>query len=79
MTAWKKTPFKAMDVTVKTMRAYLIPSPVESFSKPILLSRQETTIGREPGNTIVIPRQTVSRRHAKIVCENGHYHLVDLK
>lgn len=63
----------------RTMKAYLIPYPVESFSKPILLSRQETTIGRVPGNEIVIPRQTVSRQHAKIVCENSHYYLVDLK
>ena len=61
------------------MKAYLIPYPVESFSKPILLSSQKTTIGRVPGNGIVIPLQTVSRQHAKIERENEHYFLVDLK
>ena len=61
------------------MKAYLIPYPIESFSKPILLSPEKTSIGRVPGNEIVIPHQTVSRQHARIVQEGDRYYLVDMK
>lgn len=40
--------------------------------------RQEITIGRQPGNTIRLTERNVSRRHARLVRENGHVLLEDL-
>jgi ABC transport system ATP-binding/permease protein len=37
-----------------------------------------TTIGRDAGNTIIIPLATVSRQHAQIICQAGRYVLIDL-
>jgi pSer/pThr/pTyr-binding forkhead associated (FHA) protein len=40
--------------------------------------KQEITIGRQPGNTIRLTERNVSRRHARLVRENGHVLLEDL-
>lgn len=42
-----------------------------------VLSQPATTIGRTSDNQIVIPDMTVSRLHALIALENGHYFLID--
>lgn len=36
------------------------------------------TIGREPGNTIIVDEDTVSARHAQFVLERGRWWLEDL-
>ena len=41
--------------------------------------QSEVTIGRNPGNLVVIPAKSLSRFHAKIVFQNGRYFLLDLK
>lgn len=45
-----------------------------------LLREEFTTIGRAPGNTIVLRDQMLSKRHAQIRREtDGHYYLEDLQ
>jgi len=43
------------------------------FDKP------EVTLGRVPGNDVVLPHASVSRRHARIVVKSEKFILVDLK
>jgi predicted component of type VI protein secretion system len=38
---------------------------------------EEITVGRDPGNTVVLPERNVSRKHARIRAENGHYRILD--
>jgi pSer/pThr/pTyr-binding forkhead associated (FHA) protein len=40
--------------------------------------REEITIGRQEGNTIRLTERNVSRRHARLVKENGHVVIEDL-
>ncbi len=42
------------------------------------LARDEITIGRQEGNTIRLTERNVSRRHARLVKENGHVLIEDL-
>ncbi|HYD40246.1 MAG TPA: FHA domain-containing protein [Anaeromyxobacter sp.] len=42
------------------------------------LSDEDVTLGREPGNTIVIGSEQASRRHARIFVSGGAHVLVDL-
>jgi len=60
------------------IEAYLIPYPIESFSRPILIEDQQTFIGRDPTGSIKIAGKTVSRQHAVITCENGRFFIEDL-
>ena len=62
----------------RDFRAYLMPFPEESFSKPVLIGEDTTSIGRDATNTIQIAQKAVSRKHAKIVVKDGQYCLVDL-
>jgi signal transduction histidine kinase len=64
----------------QTPKAYLIPYPVESFSKPILIESTRTFIGRSPegGIQIQINDRRISRKHACIHCENSHFFIEDL-
>jgi signal transduction histidine kinase len=64
----------------QTQKAYLIPYPVESFSKPISIESARTYIGRSPedGVQIQINDRRISRRHACIFCENSHFFIEDL-
>lgn len=41
-------------------------------------SQPEVTVGRNPGNTLRVNNPSISRRHAKIVWENGEVTLYDL-
>lgn len=42
------------------------------------LKGDRITIGRMPGNTLVLPNHTVSRRHAECVNDNGEWFVMDL-
>jgi len=61
-------------------KAYLIPYPVETFSKPILVDKNRTVIGRNnvDGIQIQIDDKHVSRMHACIYFENGQFLIEDL-
>ena len=43
------------------------------------LGEEDLTLGRERGNTIVIPSESASRRHARIFVSGGSHVLVDLE
>ncbi len=43
-----------------------------------VLEQPTTVIGRTDDNDVVIDHRSISRHHAKIVREDGHYHVVDL-
>jgi len=62
----------------KNLKAYLIPYPIESFSKPIVINAEGSTIGRDPKDAIHIAHAKVSRRHAVIRLENGQFFIEDL-
>lgn len=53
----------------------------ERGAEPIVLrfSKPEITIGRVRGNDVVLARNSVSKRHAKIISKNGKFIAVDLK
>jgi signal transduction histidine kinase/pSer/pThr/pTyr-binding forkhead associated (FHA) protein len=59
-------------------KAYLIPYPVESFSKPILIDSEMTYIGRD-ADGIQVADRLVSRRHSLIKSENGRFRIADLE
>ena len=59
-------------------RAYLIPYPIESFAKPVLIESQQTFIGRGLDGGIQIADRLISRRHACIHRENKHFSIEDL-
>ncbi len=60
--------------------AYLIPYPIESFAKPILIKSKRTFIGRSPDESIQIQiaEKSISRRHACIHSADDHYVIEDL-
>jgi len=59
--------------------AYLIPLPMETFSKSIRLDPDVITIGRSRSNTIYLAHGSASRNHARISLIDGQYVLSDLK
>ena len=60
--------------------AYLIPYPIESFAKPVLIEAADTFIGRSPDESIQIQiaEKSISRNHACIHAADGHYAIEDL-
>jgi pSer/pThr/pTyr-binding forkhead associated (FHA) protein len=44
-----------------------------------MLDKAAVVIGRTDENDVVVNHRSISRHHAKIVRENGHYHVVDLQ
>ncbi len=66
------------DLYSQAPQSYLIPHPVESFSKPVLIMAGKASIGHDTGNTIHIPQSSVSPHHAEIIFENGHFFIIDL-
>src|SRR5690242_6685063 len=56
----------------------LVISDDEGKTTSVPLVRDEITIGRKEGNTIRLTDRNVSRRHAKLQKQNGHYLLHDL-
>jgi signal transduction histidine kinase len=59
--------------------AYLVPVPAETFTHPVRLERDETTIGRDTSNHIRLAHGTVSRSHAKISRVGDQWILSDLQ
>ena len=45
----------------------------------VLITQAETMLGREEGNPIVVKDPMASRKHARIVVENGDFWVEDLK
>ena len=43
------------------------------------LDKAAVVIGRTDENDVVVNHRSISRHHAKVVRENGHYHVVDLQ
>src|SRR6476620_3302061 len=50
----------------------------EGKTTVVPLIRDEITIGRKEGNTIRLTERNVSRRHARILRNNGEVHIEDL-
>ena len=50
----------------------------EGKTTVVPLIRDEITIGRKEGNTIRLTERNVSRRHARIMRNNGEVHIEDL-
>ncbi len=59
--------------------AYLVPLPMETFSRSIRLDPGVITIGRSRSNTIYLAHGSASRNHARISLTDGQYVLSDLK
>ena len=61
-------------------KAYLVPYPIDSFVKPILIAADRTFIGRNPdeGIHIQIADKRVSRKHACIHLEDSRFSIEDL-
>lgn len=47
--------------------------------REVVLSKSVMVIGRTEDNDVVLDHRSISRHHAQIVQENGHYHIVDLQ
>src|SRR6187397_1662315 len=45
----------------------------------MVFNKPEVTIGRVPGNDVVLPKGNVSKRHARIVLKDSRFVVVDLK
>lgn len=54
------------------------PSLAPEWSHTRLIPGETVTIGRDPGATLVLDHDTISRRHAEISYDNGSYLLRDL-
>ena len=51
----------------------------QTFYVDVNDQQPEVTIGRNQGNRILIPTKSLSRYHAKIIYQNRHYYIIDLK
>jgi VWFA-related protein len=51
----------------------------QGTEQEIVLAQPETVLGRDPSNPIVVRDPLASRRHARIVLENGEFWVEDLK
>ncbi|MEZ4406713.1 MAG: ATPase, T2SS/T4P/T4SS family [Polyangiales bacterium] len=47
--------------------------------KRMEFEKDEVTVGRVPGNDIVLPKGNVSKRHSRVVLQDGRFFVVDLK
>jgi uncharacterized RDD family membrane protein YckC len=57
--------------------AKLIVNPTSASRREIALPRTLLSIGRDPGNDLVLPDAMVSRRHAVIECRGNQYFIRD--
>jgi pSer/pThr/pTyr-binding forkhead associated (FHA) protein len=84
-------PASAMDMA-PTMQTPLVPTSAQQEAparlvvvssnfagQEFVLDKAAIVIGRTDENDVVINHRSISRHHAKIVRENGHYHIVDLQ
>src|SRR5687768_10473607 len=51
----------------------------EGSEKRLTFTEPEVTIGRVPGNDVVLPKGNVSKRHSRIVLKDNRFIVVDLK
>lgn len=51
----------------------------EGSERRLTFTEPEVTIGRVPGNDIVLPKGNVSKRHSRIVLKDNRFIVVDLK
>jgi pSer/pThr/pTyr-binding forkhead associated (FHA) protein len=66
----------------QTVRAALVvvhSGDPQEQGKRYPLGDEDVTIGREPGNTVVVGSEQASRRHARIFVSGGAHVLVDLE
>src|SRR3954462_11547164 len=47
--------------------------------KRLSFNESEVTVGRVPGNDVVLPKGNVSKRHSRIVLKDNRFIVVDLK
>src|SRR5690348_6244506 len=47
--------------------------------KRLEFDKDEVTIGRVPGNDVILPKGNVSKRHSRVVRQDGRFFVVDLK
>src|SRR6478735_12841722 len=47
--------------------------------KRLDFEKDEITIGRVPGNDVILPKGNVSKRHSRVVRQDGRFFVVDLK
>src|SRR4051812_34086434 len=50
----------------------------EGQTRVVPVVGDEVTIGREDGNTVLLPERNISRRHARLVRNNGYFVIEDL-
>ncbi len=83
------TPTAMLELT-PTVQNPVIPGAAEAPARLVVVSsnfagqefvldKAAVVIGRTDENDVVINHRSISRHHAKIVRENGHYHIVDLQ
>ena len=51
--------------------AYLMPDSSDALCQPMLVTPKRATVGRSSYNTIVLPTNTVSRKHAIMISKGG--------
>ncbi|MDB4989816.1 MAG: domain containing protein [Myxococcaceae bacterium] len=51
----------------------------EGAERRVTFTEAEVTIGRVPGNDVVLPKGNVSKRHSRIVLKDNRFIVVDLK
>jgi pilus assembly protein CpaF len=51
----------------------------EGAERRLTFSESEVTVGRVPGNDVVLPKGNVSKRHSRIVLKDNRFIVVDLK
>jgi pilus assembly protein CpaF len=51
----------------------------EGAERRLTFSESEVTVGRVPGNDVVLPKGNVSKRHSRIVRKDNRFIVVDLK
>jgi pilus assembly protein CpaF len=48
-------------------------------TRQLTFHKDEVTVGRVQGNDVVLPKGNVSKRHCRILLQNGHFSVEDLK
>src|SRR4051812_33018855 len=66
-------------VVASELPARLVVVSSNFAGQEFVLDKAAVVIGRTDENDIVINHRSISRHHAKVVRENGHYHIVDLQ
>ena len=69
----------AADLGQQEAPARLVVVSSNFAGQEFVLDKAAVVIGRTDENDVVINHRSISRHHAKIVREGGHYHIVDLQ